>query len=315
MILRLKRGLELLLLGVLRGIPARLMNHVMFLLRNSPRLTDRWGYHVRAIHYYEPLPDFRQLTVEELGKLRLSPAVNFREEAQLALIERLARAYCSEVKELAATAPPRGFDFANTYFAGLDAAVYYALIRELAPQRVVEVGSGFSTQIAARALARNAEQGPSGRLLCIEPYPEARLLESSAKFEMLKSIVQDVPLPFFEQLEANDILMIDSSHVAKTGSDVCFELLDVLPRLKPGVWVHVHDIFLPSDYPAEWVLGQRWAFNEQYMLEAFLSFNSAFSVQLANAWLWSKHRAPVAQLYAGIVDGTLPASFWMRREN
>ena len=111
-----------------------------------------------------------------------------------------------------------------------------------------------------------------------------------------------------------DILMIDSSHVATAGSDVCFEFLEILPRLKPGVWVHVHDIFYPTDYPAEWVIQRRQAFNEQYVLEAFLAFNPKFSVQLANAWLWREEHATARHLFDGPPALAQPASFWIRRE-
>jgi hypothetical protein len=277
-------------------------------------LTDRWGYHVRAIHYYDPVPDFRQISAEQLAQSRLSPAVDFRESEQLALALYLGKAFGKEITGDLSLPLPRGFDFANTYFSGLDAAVYYSLIRELGPRLVVEIGSGYSTQIASKALARNEQSGQHGRLACIEPFPEPRLTQSGSIFELIEKRVQDVPLAYFDQLVANDILMIDSSHVATTGSDVCFELLEILPRLNPGVWVHVHDIFFPADYPAEWVIERRRAFNEQYMLEAFLSFNAAFSVQLANAWLWSAHRGAVAQLYVDKAGGAMPASFWMRRE-
>ncbi len=311
---QLRRSVERVFLAFAGAVPTKLAAHLLHLLHGRPDLTDRWGYHVRAIHYYDPVPDFRQITPDRLVKPRLSSAVDFRESEQVAFALHLGQAYGEEIAGCGSLPPPQGFDFANSYFAGLDAAVYYSLIRELGPRLVIEIGSGYSTQIASKALARNQQSGQQGRLVCIEPFPEPRLTSSGAKFELVKKRVQDVPLAYFDQLGANDILMIDSSHVANTGSDVCFELLDILPRLKPGVWVHVHDIFFPTDYPAEWVLKRRQAFNEQYMLEAFLSFNTAYSVQLANAWIWSKYHAAVAQLYSGREGGTLPASFWMRRE-
>jgi hypothetical protein len=296
------------------AVPTKLAAHLLHLLHGRPDLTDRWGYHVRAIHYYDPVPDFRRISAEGLAQPRLSAGIDFHADGQLALLHRLGDAFGQEIAALANEPGPSSFDFANSYFAGLDAAVYYALIRDLGSRLVVEIGSGYSTQIATKALARNASAGRTGRLVCVEPYPEPRLTQSGAKYELIEKPVQDVPLEVFESLEAGDILMIDSSHVAKTGSDVCFELLEILPRLKLGVWVHVHDIFLPTDYPAEWVLGRRLAFNEQYMLEAFLAFNSAFSVQLANAWLWGAHRQVASSLYSGSADGTDPASFWMRRD-
>ena len=309
-----KRMVEAGLVGALRHAPSRLMAHLCFLLRSHPEIADAWGYHVRAINYYEPLPDFRALTPERLSRKRLSPAIDFRPDRQRALALRLADTYASEIATIAALPAADGFDFANPYFSGFDAAAFYALIRDLKPRSVIEIGAGFSTRIAAKALARNGAEGKPGRLVCIEPFPEPRLTQSGAAFELVRKSVQDVPLEVFDQLDRNDILFIDSSHVATAGSDVCMEFLEILPRLKPGVWVHVHDIFFPADYPAEWLIGRRIAFNEQYMLEAFLAFNSAYAPQLANAWLWSEERDLAQRLLGGGATAAQPpASFWMQR--
>jgi hypothetical protein len=100
----------------------------------------------------------------------------------------------------------------------------------------------------------------------------------------------------------------------KFGSDVCYEFLEILPALKRGVWVHVHDIFFPHDYPAEWLLERRLALNEQYLLEAFLSFNREFEIALANYWLHLEQRDQVERVWPNAVSaGTVPSSFWMRR--
>jgi hypothetical protein len=128
--------------------------------------------------------------------------------------------------------------------------------------------------------------------------------------------VERVPLDTFDALEANDILFIDSSHAVKFGGDVCREFLEILPRLKPGVWVHVHDIFFPQDYPASWLINRRLAFNEQYLLEAFLAFNPAFAVRAAHYWLALDHRADAETLAPLSVwpRGDLGCgSFWMQR--
>lgn len=314
MISRFKRLAGAGILSALNCVPPGVMEHLLFLLRNQPQLTDRWGYHIRPVHYYEPLPDFQHIQREQLERRRESPAVDYRLDAQLGLIRRLGEKYAVELERLNAMPQPDGFDFSNVYFSGLDASVYYALIRDLRPRLVVEIGSGFSTQIASHAMKRNLSEGHVGRLVCVEPYPEERLVKSGAAFELVRMRVQDLNLQFFDELDANDILMMDSSHVATAGSDVCFELLEILPRLKPGVWVHVHDIFFPTDYPAEWVLDRRHAFNEQYMLEAFLAFNSAYSVQIANAWLAREQGEAAGSLFRGPASFAPPASFWMKRE-
>jgi hypothetical protein len=134
---------------------------------------------------------------------------------------------------------------------------------------------------------------------------------------LVRERVERLGLELFDGLQANDVLFIDSSHVATFGGDVCREFLEILPRLHRGVWIHVHDIFFPHDYPADWLIELRQAWNEQYMLEAFLAFNTAFKPALALHWLWSDHRDELrASWPASIVDAVGaqgPASFWMTR--
>ena len=289
-------------LALFRTVPTRAAHHLLFLAQSRPDLSDRWCYHIRPIHYYEPLPDFRSITTEQITRRRTYPGIDFNWNEQLTLVNELA-AYSNELRELK-------FDFDNAFFNGFDAAVYYSLIRHLQPQRIVEIGGGYSTQIADRALARNG----TGKLTCIEPYPEERLNGAKLDIELITKRVEEIDIDFFSSLDANDILFIDSSHTVKFGSDVCFEFLEVLPRLKPGVWIHVHDIFFPHDYPEEWLIERRQAWNEQYLLEAFLSFNSRFSVQLANYWFCLDHLDEAARLWPRALSPNHGAcSFWMKR--
>ena len=291
-------------LAVFKTVPARAAKHLLFLAQNEPDISDRWGYHIRPIHYYEPLPDFRSITTEQVQRRRSYPAVDLRWEDQVALLSDLVE-YRAELTTLE-------FDFDNDYFSGFDAAVYYTLIRKLKPQRIIEIGGGHSTRLAARALTHNQK----GRVTCIEPFPEERLTETKPSIEVIPKRVESVDLNFFSCLEADDILFIDSSHTVKFGSDVCYEFLEILPSLAPGVWVHVHDIFFPQDYPAEWLLKRRLALNEQYLLEAFLAFNKDFSVALSNYWLCLDHSAMTERLWSPTSHGSQPtgcSSFWFYR--
>jgi hypothetical protein len=289
------------MLGLFRSVPARAARHALFLVQERPELSDRWGYHIRPIHYYEPLPDFRAITPEQIQRRREFPAIDFRWEEQLRLLHEL-ETYAGELPES---------EFQNDYFSGLDAVVYYSLIRHLKPRRIIEIGGGYSTRIAGKALVANQ----SGRLTCIEPFPE-RMNGPSLGVELITKRVEEIDLSFFSSLKANDILFIDSSHTVKFGSDVCYELLEILPSLKRGVWVHVHDIFFPHDYPAEWLLKRRLALNEQYLLEAFLSFNREFEIALANYWLHLDHHNAVQRVWPkDVSSSTGPSSFWMRRVN
>lgn len=285
--------------SLFRSVPVRAARHALFLAQSQPELSDRWGYHIRPIHYYEPLPDFRSITHEQTQRKRDYPAIDFRRDAQLQLLREL-EPYALELHETD--------ELVNDYFSGLDAVVYYSLIRRLKPRRIIEIGGGYSTRIAGKALATNQ----SGRLTCIEPFPDERL--DGARVHLVTKRVEELDVSFFSALEPNDILFIDSSHTVKFGSDVCYEFLEILPALKRGVWVHVHDIFFPHDYPADWLLKRRLALNEQYLLEAFLSFNHDFQIALANHWLYLECRKEVARLWPATVSlEPGPSSFWMKR--
>ena len=299
-------------LGLFRAVPVKVAQHVLFLAQSQRETLDRWGYHIRPIHYYEPLPDFRSITREQINRRREYGSLNFNWDAQLKLLNQLTP-FAEELRDLDGSSP-NGFDFRNGYFGGFDSVVYYCVIRHLKPRRIIEVGGGYSTRIAQLALARNRTHGSEGKLICIEPNPEPRLPYAQSGFDLIQKPVQEVKLDLFSSLEANDILFIDSTHTVKFGSDVCYEFLDILPSLSPEVWVHVHDIFFPYDYPPEWLLEKRLALNEQYLLEAFLAFNDEFKVQLCNRWICLDHPDVAAQLWQ--TDGSessCPSSFWMKR--
>jgi hypothetical protein len=279
-----------------KNLPTKVAQHLLFLAQSEREVSDRWGYHIRPIQYYEPLPDFRSITPEQVTRRRNYPAIDFNWSEQLDLLNHLA-AYRSELAQL-------DFDFQNDYFSGFDAAVYYSLIRRLQPQRIIEIGGGYSTRIAIKALSVNRK----GTLTCIEPYPEERLNGAHRNVELIQKRVEEMEVEFFSCLQPNDILFIDSTHTVKFGSDVCYEFLELLPSIAPGVWVHVHDIFFPEDYPAEWLIKRRLALNEQYLLEAFLSFNNEFRVALSNHWLCLDHSAAASRVWPCFEASS--SSFW-----
>jgi hypothetical protein len=172
---------------------------------------------------------------------------------------------------------PTQFYMQNPEFSWLDARTYFVLLNEWRPQRIIEVGSGYSTLLAADVNQRFC--GGRIDITCIEPYPMAFLRDGvPGVTRLLAEKVQNVALSEFAALQAGDILFIDSSHVAKTGSDVNFLYFEVLPRLASGVRIHIHDIFLPHDYPRKWVIDQNRSWNEQYLLRALLMFSTAFRV-------------------------------------
>jgi len=312
----LMQFVDRILIAAGRLMPPGLMRHWLWLIRKDPQISDAWGFHIRPIHYYEPLPDFRTVAPSLCNRRRDSPGIDFALTRQVALLNSLALQSRAELNEIVQAG---SFDFANSWFTGPDACTYYALVRHLKPRRIVEIGAGYSTRIASLAIARNDAEGRPSEITCIEPNPDYRLTEASASFKLIAKPVQDVPLSLFDELSENDILMIDSSHVATIGSDVCYEFLDIVPRLKPGVWVHVHDIYFPTDYPPAWVIAERRAYNEQYLLEAFLSGNNSFAPRLAIHWLALDHRGAIDALcppesLSNIAPEQLGSSFWMRRD-
>ena len=142
------------------------------------------------------------------------------------------------------------------------------------------------------------------------------MTDAKPRAALIQRPVETVPLEQFDVLQENDVLFIDSSHAVRFGGDVCREILEILPRLRRGVWIHVHDIFFPQDYPATWLIDRRLAFAEQYLLEAFLAFNREFEVRAANFWLAADHLADVRRLVPETIWPAIEhgrASFWMQR--
>ena len=184
------------------------------------------------------------------------------------------------------------------------------MVRHFQSRFIIEVGSGFSSLVLGAAAAENDSAG----IISIEPFPREFLRKG---FPGLRSLiekkVQDIDLNFFSQLESGDILFIDSSHTVKIGGDVNYLFLEVLPRLKPGVIVHVHDIFLPFDYRRDWVLDEFRFWTEQYLLQAFMMFNSEFEVVMANSYLNHYHQEDLKAAFPDLPSWE-GGSFWLRRK-
>jgi hypothetical protein len=281
-----------------------------------PELFRRWerrGFHVTPVHFYKPIPDTQSLPETLWTHPSDLAGVEMNETTQLELLREHIPKFRDEYEQLPTSSPgkERGFYVNNTLFGGVDALVAYCMVRHFKPRTIIEVGSGFSSLVLGQAAERNKRAG----LICIEPFPREFLREG---FPGLRSLiekkVQDIELEFFSQLESDDILFIDSSHTVKIGSDVNYLFLEVLPRLRPGVIVHVHDIFLPFEYRRDWVLDELRFWSEQYLLQAFLQFNSEFEVLMANSYLnhYYKNDLRVAFPALGSWES---GSFWMRRKS
>lgn len=282
---------------------------------------QRHGFHLLRRHYYLPIPEAEDVPAEFWERESEMVGVDLNAEAALAFAERELAPYVAEFRARFPLRPAEGAEFhlLNSAFMAVDAHLYYSLVRHLRPRRVIEIGSGQSTRVAAAACLQNAEEGAGEtRLTAIEPYPPPHLKAGLAGLsELVERKVQDVPLSEFAALEANDILFIDSTHVLRAGGDVQYEFCEVLPRLRPGVHVHVHDISLPRPYPRAY-FDAHWYWNEQYLLQAFLAFNSRFEVVWPGNYLMLRQPARLRALFPEIEDmraefpSSEPTSFWMR---
>ena len=267
---------------------------------------------VRA-HYYDPfvLP---QMLARPLAEERSLPGIALNIDGQLRLLEGLR--YGEELTRFAIERRGGEFYYHNGYFESGDAEVLYSLIRQRRPRRLVEVGSGYSTLLARAAIQRNRadDAAYSCEHTCVEPYENPWLASSGATVVRLP--VERVSRSLFDALEADDMLFIDSSHMIRPQGDVLVEVLEILPRLARGVLVHFHDIFTPRDYPERWVLDEARLWNEQYLVEAFLSCNREFRIVAALNLLAHTHRealAAAAPIYGMEASRREPGSLWIER--
>lgn len=296
---------------------ARWMRHFAL----DPRYFELWqshGYHVKQVHFYSPLPDTRELDDGLFSRISALPGLELGEDEHLKLLAEFQTRFSGEYERFPAKKPggAQQFYFGNTSLEAGDAEVLYCMVRKYRPKRMVEIGSGFSTLLVGQALEKNRAEGFECTLTAIEPYPPTFLGEPLPHpVKLIKKPVQEVPLKDFTSLGENDILFIDSSHVCRIGSDVHYEFLEILPRLAPGVIVHVHDIFLPMDYPRTWVKDYHRFWNEQYLLQAFLNSNRDYEILWAGAWLQHRQPAKIAAAFPSFSAGRSQlGSFWMRRK-
>jgi len=297
-------------------------------------MCQKLGINITPRHFYWPIPDLDLLSRKDWTAPSLSDGVVLELDKQLRLLEAGLLPFCAECYFCERPSEcDYEFHFNNGFFERVDAEIAYAMVRHLRPRKIVEIGSGQTTRLLAAALYRNAQEGWGGELLAIEPHPDAVL---SRGFPGLSHLavqrVQQIPMEVFTRLEDRDILFIDSSHVVAIDSDVIYEYLRILPKLRPGVVIHSHDIFIPADYPQKFVMTNLCFWGEQYLLEAFLSYNRAFEVLWASsamqlfhrteletyfpAWAGSYLRMPEAiRVFTPTLDGSnvWPCSFWMQK--
>jgi predicted O-methyltransferase YrrM len=264
-------------------------------------------------HFYSPIPALDEVKRREQELFGPSPAqlpgIDLGVDAQLELLAAVGELTAGQPWSDEPSAGVR-YHFDNPNFRHGEALALLGLLRRSRPARILEVGSGYSSA-AILDVADRFLQGPACTF--VEPYPELlrSLLRPEDDVEVLARPVEAVPLERFERLADGDVLFIDSTHVAKTGSDVNHLVHEVLPRLAPGVVVHFHDIHHPFEYPREWVLEGR-AWNEAYVVRAFLEFNAAFEVLLFPSYLAQHHPRELRAAMPLTARGP-GSSLWLRR--
>lgn len=262
-------------------------------------------------HFYEPKFDHRN-PAKSFFEDRALPGIDWNISEQISCLDKFT--YAEELNNLLTEKINTiQFHFNNEAFEPGDAEYWYQIIRSVKPKTIIEIGSGFSTLIASKAIQANRQEDPGYHCehLCIEPYKIPWLEKLGPT--IIRKRVEDIDLSFFSKLEENDILFVDSSHVIRPQGDVLFEYLEILPALNKGVIVHIHDIFSPKDYPEEWLTNNVHFWNEQYFLEAFLTHNGNWKIIGSLNLLHHKHFEKLKNIAPFLEPEHGPGSFYIQK--
>jgi predicted O-methyltransferase YrrM len=273
--------------------------------------------YARPGHYYSPIPDIFYIQKNKAKlfnrEIKSCPGINLAADSQIKLVKTLSQ-YAENIPFPHTQQEGFRYFYDNEYFGSGSADILYALMQFFKPKRIIEAGSGFSS--AAMLDINDLLFDGNIEFTFIEPYPEERLLsllteKDKSRHKICPDIAQNISAEFFSALDENDIFFIDSSHVAKTGSDVVYLLTEILPILRKGVIIHIHDIFWPFEYPEEWVLTGR-AWSEAYLVKAFLQFNEKFEILLFNSYLAIHHKDLMSRLFPHFLDDC-KSSLWIKK--
>ena len=275
------------------------------------------------VHFYSPVPDLKDLINRKVWSIKSElPGIDFRPDFQLDLINKLGNEFGNECNwPENPTSDKRDFYTNNGGFSYGCASALHTMIRKNKPENVFEIGSGNSSKVIGDALALNHEEtGKTSNYVVIDPYPGDTIRHKVNEISLLiEERVELVDKKEFEILKENDILFIDSSHMVKIGSDVNFLYLEILPRLNPGVIVHIHDINIPYEYPKTYSTNPafRMFWTESYLLQAFLTFNSEFEILLGMNFIQTDHMDVFCKAFPHFdLEKNWPnsGSFWIRRK-
>jgi hypothetical protein len=268
---------------------------------NSEEFRSQAKLYVPPGHFYSPVvnPEEAERHLERIkGAVDIDhlPGIAIDRAAMVELWRRLLP-YLQTIPFSNNRQPGFRYFFQNPTYAFGDGSILHAMIRNFRPKRLIEIGSGYSSACTLDTVERFLDG--ACEVTFIEPYPTLlrKVLDDKRDTRILEMPVQQVPLSVFEQLEAGDILFIDSTHVLRTGSDVCFELFEILPRLAPGVLVHFHDMFWPFEYPRVWVIDHNKSWNEIYAVRAFLTDNKSWNILFFNDYIFRFEREMIERTF------------------
>ena len=278
------------------------------------------GFLPLMVHFYSPIPNLPELERRNIwDKKSALTGIDFQVEKQVDLLRKLGAKYGDECNwPPSPTSNPLDFYTENNSFSFGCAASLHTIIRKYRPARIIEIGSGNSSKIISAALARNATESTPAAYTIIDPYPADLIKTLPSISRVIEKKVEVTDIRGFDELDQNDLLFIDSAHTVRTGSDVNFLYLDILPRLAPGVIVHIHDINLPYEYPKVYFTNPafRVFWTEAYLLQAFLSLNPNFEIMLAMHYLTHDHWDEYCKTFQHLdpnVHKATSGSFWIRR--
>jgi predicted O-methyltransferase YrrM len=278
----------------------------------STRVLKKIGVFPIIDHYYEPMFNHSSLT-RPLSDDRDLPGIDLNVDGQLDRLSKLN--FSSELIAMKLDRPPADLtDFCidNPSYGPGDAEFLYQIIRSIKPRKIIEIGSGYSTKLARIALIKNhSESGQRATHTCIEPY-EMGWLEKVDGIQVIRERVEACGLDWAKELSSGDLLFVDSSHMIRPQGDVLNEYLEIFPLLASGVYIHIHDIFTPKDYPHQWIVNDVLFWNEQYLLEALLSNTERYEIVGAVNYLKHHHYEELRAICPYLTAEREPGSFYIR---
>jgi hypothetical protein len=282
------------------------------------RALARTGYAVVPTDRYAVIPRDFNSPLPEVDRLDFWESPRSMEGVDLAVdgaLQLLTTRLAPHIKEFVRPADRPGWTFSTGSYGIVDAEVLYAMVRWLRPRTIVEFGSGASSHFIQMAARRNADDGRPLDHRIFDPFPFTASPLGTVTGPVVSAMRAEEldPVLIAGLLGEGDVLFVDTTHTVKTGGDVDHIFSAIIPRLVPGVWVHIHDVFLPYEYPREWVLDDRRLWAEQYLLHAFMAFNRAFRVRFPAMAVSRAAPEVLARLVPGFSLAYRPGAFWIER--